>query len=111
MPLLTTANKVILTHIPTQVRVGEWDYEGWLPSSAFILTHLILCIECQETRSLQQNRKIAQKRLRLKVDAFINGESSRTSQKASVAVAKKAKNKARNKRRRQQKKQKTVEEG
>ena len=76
-----------------------------------LLTHLILFIECQETRSLQQNRKIARKRLRLKVDAFINGESSRTSQKASVAVAKKAKNKSRNKRRRQQKKQKTVEEG
>lgn len=82
-----TSNRVVLTHLPTQVRV-----------------------ECQDTRSLQQNRKIARKRLRLKVDAFINGESSRTGQKASVAVAKKAKNKSRNKRRRQQKKKKSGEE-
>ncbi|KAL7544854.1 hypothetical protein ACHAWF_008218 [Thalassiosira exigua] len=76
-----TSNRVILVHTPTQVRV-----------------------ECQDTRSLQQNRKIARKRLRLKVDAFLNGDSSRASQKASVAVTKKAKNKARNKRRRQNKK-------
>ncbi|KAL7533000.1 hypothetical protein ACHAXR_004986 [Thalassiosira sp. AJA248-18] len=82
-----TSNRVILTHLPTQVRV-----------------------ECQDTRSLQQNRKIARKRLRLKVDAFINGDSSRTGQKASVAVAKKSKNKARNKRRRQQKKKKSGQE-
>jgi len=82
-----TSNRVILIHVPTQVRV-----------------------ECQDTRSLTQNRKIARKRLRLKVDAFINGKSSRTSQKASVAVAKKAKNKSRNKRRRQQKKKKSDQE-
>eukprot|EP00581_Thalassiosira_minuscula_P002334 CAMPEP_0183748412 /NCGR_PEP_ID=MMETSP0737-20130205/67755_1 /TAXON_ID=385413 /ORGANISM="Thalassiosira miniscula, Strain CCMP1093" /LENGTH=476 /DNA_ID=CAMNT_0025984135 /DNA_START=319 /DNA_END=1750 /DNA_ORIENTATION=- len=82
-----TSNRVILLHVPTQIRV-----------------------ECQDTRSLQQNRKIARKRLRLKVDAFLNGESSRTSQKASAAVAKKAKNKSRNKRRRQQKKKKSSDE-
>jgi len=82
-----TSNRVILCHLPTQVRV-----------------------ECQDTRSLQQNRKIARKRLRLKVDAFINGESSRTGQKATVAVAKKAKNKSRDKRRRQQKKKKSDQE-
>jgi len=82
-----TSNRVILIHVPTQVRV-----------------------ECQDTRSLTQNRKIARKRLRLKVDAFINGESSRTGQKASVAVAKKAKNKSRNKRRRQQKIKKSDQE-
>lgn len=72
---------MILTHIPTQVRV-----------------------ECQDTRSLQQNRKIARKRLRLKVDEFINGKSSRVGQKAQVKVAKKAKQKSRNKRRQQKKK-------
>jgi len=78
-----TSNRVVLIHIPTQVR-----------------------IECQDTRSLQQNRKIARKRLRLKVDEFINGETSRIGQKASIAVTKKKKNKSRNKRR-QKKKQST----
>lgn len=76
-----TSNRVILVHVPTQVRV-----------------------ECQDTRSLQQNRKIARKRLRLKVDEFINGASSKAAQKASAVVTKKAKNKARNKRRREKKK-------
>jgi len=80
-----TSNRVVLIHIPTQVR-----------------------IECQDTRSLQQNRKIARKRLRLKVDEFINGESSRIGQKASIAVTKKKKNKSRNKRR--QKKKKSTED-
>lgn len=75
-----TNNRVVLIHTPTKVRV-----------------------ECQDTRSLQQNRKIARKRLRLKLDAFFNGDFSREGQKASAAVAKKAKNKARNKRRRKQK--------
>ena len=75
-----TSNRVILTHLPTQVRV-----------------------ECQDTRSLQQNRKIARKRLRLKVDVFLNGEKSLVEQKAKIAVTKKTKNKDRNKRRRQQK--------
>ena len=80
-----TSNRVVLIHIPTQVR-----------------------IECQDTRSLQQNRKIARKRLRLKVDEFINGETSRIGQKASVAVTKKKKNKSRHKRR--QKKKKSTED-
>lgn len=77
-----TSNRVILVHTPTGLRV-----------------------ECQDTRSLQQNRKIARKRLRLKLDAFINGDASRAGQKATKAVTKKAKNKARSKRRRQQKNQ------
>ena len=77
-----TSNRVILVHSPTGLRV-----------------------ECQDTRSLQQNRKIARKRLRLKLDAFINGDASRAGQKATKAVTKKAKNKARSKRRRRQKNQ------
>eukprot|EP00984_Skeletonema_dohrnii_P032961 scaffold28185_cov121-Skeletonema_dohrnii-CCMP3373.AAC.2 len=77
-----TSNRVILVHTPTGLRV-----------------------ECQDTRSLQQNRKIARKRLRLKLDAFINGDASRAGQKATKAVTKKAKNKARSKRRRRQKNQ------
>ncbi|KAL7484890.1 hypothetical protein ACHAW6_010501 [Cyclotella cf. meneghiniana] len=76
-----TSNKVILLHIPTQLRV-----------------------ECQDTRSLQQNRKIARKRLQLKLDDLINGNSSRSNQKALKAVVKKSKNKARNKRRQLKKK-------
>ena len=77
-----TSNRVILLHTPTGIRV-----------------------ECQDTRSLQQNRKIARKRLSLKIDALINGDASRVGQKATKAVTKKAKNKARNKRRRRQKNQ------
>ena len=77
-----TSNRVILVHTPTGMRV-----------------------ECQDTRSLQHNRKIARKRLRLKLDAFINGDASRAGQKATKAVTKKAKNKARSKRRRRQKNQ------
>jgi protein subunit release factor A len=67
-----TNNKVLLIHNPTQLRV-----------------------ECQETRSLQQNRKIARKRMRLKLDEFLNGSQSRVSVKAEKAATKKQKAKAR----------------
>jgi len=77
-----TANKVMLVHTPTQCRV-----------------------ECQETRSLQQNRKIARKRLRLKVDEYMNGKNSRTAIKTTKAASKKAKAKARNKARQRKKKE------
>jgi hypothetical protein len=63
----------------------------------------------QDTRSLQQNRKIARKRLQLKLDDLINGESSRSNKKASKIVAKKSKNKARNKRRQLKKLKREVE--
>lgn len=75
-----TSNKVLLVHVPTQLRV-----------------------ECQDTRSLQQNRKIARKRLRLKLDDFLNGDRSRNNTKASAAATKKVKSKARNARRNTQK--------
>jgi len=75
-----TSNKVILLHIPTQLRV-----------------------ECQDTRSLQQNRKIARKRLQLKLDDLINGELSKTNKKTSKIIAKKSKTKAKNKRRQMKK--------
>lgn len=75
-----TASKVILLHKPTQLRV-----------------------ECQETRSLQQNRKIARKRLRLKLDDFVNGSNSRNNVKSNKASMRKAKSKARNKARRKKK--------
>ena len=77
-----TANRVVLLHEPTQLRV-----------------------ECQDTRSLQQNRKIARKRLRLKLDEYINGSQSRVAVKANKAVSKKAKAKARNKARQRKKKE------
>lgn len=69
-----TSNCVVLVHGPTQLRV-----------------------ECQETRSLQQNRKIARKRLRLKLDEYLNGTQSKTSLKNTQAATKKAKAKARSK--------------
>ena len=77
-----TSNRVILVHLPTNCRV-----------------------ECQDTRSLQQNRKIARKRLRLKVDEFVNGASSRANIKAVKAVSKKNKSKARNRARQRKKKE------
>jgi len=69
-----TNNKVVLLHEPTQLRV-----------------------ECHETRSLQQNRKIARKRMRQKLDAFLNGNQSIANQKRRIKSSKKAKAKARNK--------------
>lgn len=77
-----TSNCVVLIHGPTQLRV-----------------------ECQETRSLQQNRKIARKRLRLKLDEYLNGSQSKTSLKNSKASTKKAKAKARSKTRLKKKKE------
>jgi hypothetical protein len=75
-----TANKVVLVHEPTQIRV-----------------------ECQDTRSLQQNRKIARKRLKLKLDEYINGSQSKTQVKVAKKVSKKQKTKARNKARQRKK--------
>jgi uncharacterized protein (UPF0248 family) len=68
-----TANKVVLVHTPTNVRV-----------------------ECQDTRSLQQNRKIARKRLGMKLDELWNGSESKIQQKISKKIDKKQKQKARN---------------
>lgn len=68
-----TANKVVLVHTPTNLRV-----------------------ECQETRSLQQNRNIARKRLAMKLDELWNGSESKVQQKISKKIDKKQKQKARN---------------
>jgi len=76
-----TANKVLLIHVPTGVRV-----------------------ECQDTRSLQQNRKIARKRLRYKLDEYWNGENSKAQVKQAKMAGKKVRTKARNKARRRKKK-------
>lgn len=73
-----TSNRVMLVHNPTH-----------------------LCVECQETRSLHQNRKIARKRLRQKLDEYYNGNQSRSKVKAQHAATKKSK--ARNRARRRQK--------
>lgn len=81
-----TANKVILVHQPTQVRV-----------------------ECQDTRSLQANRKIAMKRLRLKVDEYLNGTDSIIGKKASKLASKKARAKAKARARSRARKQKKGE--
>jgi peptide chain release factor len=67
-----TSNKVVLLHKPTQLRV-----------------------ESQDTRSLPQNRKIARKRLQLKLDEFFNGNQSRANVATQKAKSKKAKSKAR----------------
>ena len=75
-----TASKVVLLHIPTGVRVAT-----------------------QKTRSLEQNRKIARKLLREKVDEFLEGGEARSAVKAEVKRSKKAKNKARSAKRRRKK--------
>jgi uncharacterized protein (UPF0248 family) len=53
-------------------------------------------IECQETRSLPQNRKIARKRLREKLDEYWYGSQSKRQVKAQKLATNKAKAKARN---------------
>ena len=82
-----TASKVVLLHKPTNIRVS-----------------------CQKTRSLEQNRKIARKLLREKLDEFLHGGESRSAVKGEVKKSKKAKNKARSARRRRKKEEKEWEE-
>lgn len=66
-----TSNRVILLHIPTQLRV-----------------------ECQDTRSLQQNRKIARKRLQQKLDTLVNGATSKKAKAQQKIRKKKQKSKS-----------------
>ena len=67
-----TSIRVCLVHEPTQIRV-----------------------ECQDTRSLQQNRKIARKRLQEKLDEYLNGSQSKAKLEEQRAAMKKVKAKAR----------------
>jgi uncharacterized protein (UPF0248 family) len=69
-----TNNRVVLMHVPTQISVSV-----------------------HETRSLQQNRKIARKRLLEKVDIHINGSNSKFAIKAMKEIESKIKAKARSK--------------
>ena len=85
-----TSNRVILIHEPTQLRV-----------------------ECQDTRSLQQNRKIARKRLLAKLDEHWNGSQSKIGMKQKKVSNKKKKTKAKNRarlRKKQQEKQQQEQE-
>jgi len=75
-----TSNRVVLVHNPTQLRV-----------------------EVQDTRELQQNRKIARRRLREKLDEFLNGKQSKAATAAEKAASKKAKAKTRSKARQRRK--------
>jgi peptide chain release factor len=77
-----TSNRVVLVHIPTNIR-----------------------IECQDTRSLQQNRKIARKRLREKLDEYLNGSQSKASLAAAEASIKKKKALARSRARQRKRKE------
>jgi peptide chain release factor len=83
-----TSNRVVLVHVPTQIKV-----------------------ECQDTRSLQQNRNLARKRLLLKLDEYWNGSQSKTSIKAQEASSKKSKSLARSKARLERKRQAKMEQG
>ncbi|KAI9503113.1 peptide chain release factor class I/class II, partial [Coemansia spiralis] len=54
-----------------------------------------IMVICQDTRYLQQNRKIARKRLMDKLDLLFNGENSKTGQKIRKLQARKHKNRQR----------------
>lgn len=69
-----TSNRVVLVHQPTGIRV-----------------------ECQDTRSLQQNRKIGRKRLLEKLDTHFHGSVSKEQTKAKKLQQKKKKTKSKNK--------------
>ena len=56
-----TANAVFLKHLPT----GLW-------------------VKCHQTRSLENNRKIARKLLLVKLDNFVNGENSAENQQKAI---------------------------
>ena len=56
-----TANAVFLKHLPT----GLW-------------------VKCHQTRSLENNRKIARKLLLAKLDNFVNGENSLENQQKAI---------------------------
>jgi len=69
-----TSNRVVLVHRPTGIRV-----------------------ECQDTRSLQQNRKIGRKRLLEKLDSHYRGSDSKEQRKQQKIQQKKKKTKSKNK--------------
>ena len=75
-----TSNRVLLVHVPTSIRV-----------------------ECQDTRSLQQNRKLARKRLLSKLDEYYNGRQSKTSQQNLKASQKRQRSKTKNRSRQRKK--------
>jgi len=75
-----TSNRVVLVHEPTQLRV-----------------------ECQDTRNLHDNRKIARKRLREKLDDYLHGSQSKASVKSQRLSTKKSKSKARSRKRQREK--------
>ena len=65
-----------------------------------------LVVRCQETRSLQQNRKIARRMLLERIDDLENGKNSRNALKKSAAMKK-----ARSAQKKRNRKYRVVEEG
>jgi len=82
-----TSNRVVLVHLPTGIRV-----------------------ECQETRTLSQNRKIGRKRLLEKLDAHFHGTDSKLQRKQQKMQQKKRKSKAKNKARLAEKQERKKQE-
>ena len=58
-----TANAVFLKHLPT----GLW-------------------VKCHQTRSLENNRKLARKLLTSKLDNFVNGDNSLENQQKAIVL-------------------------
>ncbi|KAF3771250.1 hypothetical protein M406DRAFT_19702, partial [Cryphonectria parasitica EP155] len=61
-------------------------------NSAVQLKHIPtgIVVKCQETRSREQNRKLAREHLAEKIDDFLNGENSRSAVVARILAKKKA---------------------
>ncbi|KAJ2716066.1 hypothetical protein H4R19_000858 [Coemansia spiralis] len=85
--------------------IDEKHVRGWgnggqklnKTSSCVQLTHRPTgtMVVCQDTRSLQQNRKIARKRLREKLDLLQNGAASKIGQRVAKLRARKHKRRQR----------------
>lgn len=61
-------------------------------NSAVQLKHIPtgIVVKCQETRSREQNRKLARQHLAEKIDDLLNGENSRSAVVAKILARKKA---------------------
>ncbi|KAI9468607.1 RF-1 domain-containing protein [Coemansia mojavensis] len=110
-PNVNAGNKAKPAHVKVvldEKDIDEKHIRGWgnggqklnKTSSCVQLLHKPtgLMVVCQDTRSLQQNRKIALKRLQEKLDLNINGASSKIGKRIEKLKARKHKRRQRAKR-------------
>ncbi|KAJ1956407.1 hypothetical protein GGI12_005315 [Dipsacomyces acuminosporus] len=104
-PPKSTKNKQPMPIVLDESDIEEKHVRGWgnggqklnKTSSCVQLLHKPTgtTVICQDTRHLQQNRKIAYKRLREKLDLLINGELSKTGKKIKKLQTRKHKQRQR----------------